>query len=220
MCPQGTRWRGRAQSFQLLCARTCRLHSRFVSTAGRALLYDLHPYLWDIRNMLLAACAFVLWLGTCLMPALASPGSPHHSFPNPAVWECQDPAALGCTCVRSLEIHWFPSKEVKVAGTHSEIWGSSVQLEVPGSLLGAHFPLTLFLLLPLVLCSPAPLLLQMVTSSATLTPRAPGGTALAVSTGTALAHPPGWGSGCCPPSPPAPQQQPALTIRLPFPTLC
>ncbi|XP_053831871.1 protein O-GlcNAcase-like isoform X2 [Vidua macroura] len=58
----GTRWRGRAQSFQLLCARTCRLHSRFVSTAGRALLYDLHPYLWDIRNMLLAASAFVLWL--------------------------------------------------------------------------------------------------------------------------------------------------------------
>ncbi|NXP60069.1 OGA GlcNAcase, partial [Chloropsis cyanopogon] len=59
----GTRWRGRAQSFQLLCARTCRLHSRFVSAAGRALLYELHPYLWDIRNMLLAAGAFVLWLG-------------------------------------------------------------------------------------------------------------------------------------------------------------
>uniref|UniRef100_A0A8C0U8Q5 Protein O-GlcNAcase-like n=1 Tax=Cyanistes caeruleus TaxID=156563 RepID=A0A8C0U8Q5_CYACU len=58
----GTRWRGRAQSFQLLCSRMCRLHSRFVSTASRALLYDLHPYLWDIRNMLLAASAFVLWL--------------------------------------------------------------------------------------------------------------------------------------------------------------
>ncbi|NXV74847.1 OGA GlcNAcase, partial [Atlantisia rogersi] len=56
-------WRGRAQSFQLLCAETCRLHSRFVSSAGRALLYDLHPYLWDIRNMLLAASAFILWLG-------------------------------------------------------------------------------------------------------------------------------------------------------------
>ncbi|NWY37339.1 OGA GlcNAcase, partial [Sylvia atricapilla] len=59
----GTRWRGRAHSFQLLCERTCRLHSRLVSTAGRALLYDLHPYLWDIRNLLLAASAFVLWLG-------------------------------------------------------------------------------------------------------------------------------------------------------------
>ncbi|XP_063257416.1 protein O-GlcNAcase-like isoform X2 [Prinia subflava] len=58
----GAWWRGRAQSFQLLCARTCRLHSRLVSTAGRALLYDLHPYLWDIRNLLLAASAFVLWL--------------------------------------------------------------------------------------------------------------------------------------------------------------
>ncbi|NXK16777.1 OGA GlcNAcase, partial [Arenaria interpres] len=60
---EGTRWRSRAQSFQLLCAQTCRLHSHFVSSAGRALLYDLHPYLWDIRNMLLAASAFVLWLG-------------------------------------------------------------------------------------------------------------------------------------------------------------
>ncbi|NXG59642.1 OGA GlcNAcase, partial [Hemiprocne comata] len=59
----GTRWRGRAQAFQLLCAQTCHLHSRFVSSAGRALLYDLHPYLWDIRNILLAAGAFVLWLG-------------------------------------------------------------------------------------------------------------------------------------------------------------
>uniref|UniRef100_A0A8C3RAS4 GH84 domain-containing protein n=1 Tax=Cyanoderma ruficeps TaxID=181631 RepID=A0A8C3RAS4_9PASS len=63
----GKRWRGRAQSFQLLCERTCRLHSRLVSTAGRALLYDLHPYLWDIRNLLLAASAFVVWLGRWLM---------------------------------------------------------------------------------------------------------------------------------------------------------
>ncbi|NWX13980.1 OGA GlcNAcase, partial [Aegotheles bennettii] len=60
---RGTQWRSRAQSFQLLCAQMCRLHSRFVSSARRALLYDLHPYLWDIRNMLLAASAFVLWLG-------------------------------------------------------------------------------------------------------------------------------------------------------------
>ncbi|NXF71123.1 OGA GlcNAcase, partial [Sclerurus mexicanus] len=60
---EGAWWRGRAQSFQLLCTQTCRLHSRFVSAASQALLYDLHPYLWDIRNMLLAASAFILWLG-------------------------------------------------------------------------------------------------------------------------------------------------------------
>ncbi|XP_074896374.1 protein O-GlcNAcase-like [Buteo buteo] len=58
----GTQWRGRAQSFQMLCSQTCRLHSHFVSSTGQALLYDLHPYLWDIRNMLLAASAFILWL--------------------------------------------------------------------------------------------------------------------------------------------------------------
>ncbi|XP_040555064.1 protein O-GlcNAcase isoform X6 [Gallus gallus] len=55
-------WRSRARSFQQLCAQTCCLHSRFVHSAGQALLYDLHPYLWDIRNLLLAASAFVLWL--------------------------------------------------------------------------------------------------------------------------------------------------------------
>ncbi|NWI52260.1 OGA GlcNAcase, partial [Calyptomena viridis] len=71
--PQGTRWRGRAQSFQLLCAQMCRLHSRFVSAAGRALLYDLHPYLWDIRNMLLAASAFLLVHLTCVC-VLLPPG--------------------------------------------------------------------------------------------------------------------------------------------------
>lgn len=97
MCPQGTRWRGRAQSFQLLCARTCRLHSRFVSTAGRALLYDLHPYLWDIRNMLLAASAFVLWLGTWLMPALPAPCQPPSHPSKPSCVGVQDPAALGHT---------------------------------------------------------------------------------------------------------------------------
>ncbi|NXX80067.1 OGA GlcNAcase, partial [Urocolius indicus] len=63
------RWRGQARCFGLLCARVCCLHSRFVRGAGRALLYDLHPYLWDIRNLLLAAGAFVLWLGCQSVPA-------------------------------------------------------------------------------------------------------------------------------------------------------
>ncbi|XP_050176950.1 protein O-GlcNAcase-like isoform X4 [Myiozetetes cayanensis] len=89
----GARWRGRAQSFQLLCAQTCRLHSRFVSAASRALLYDLHPYLWDIRNMLLAASAFVLWLDGHL---LCDPG-PKGTWGNCFGW-CQSitaPVLLG-----------------------------------------------------------------------------------------------------------------------------
>ncbi|XP_064509770.1 protein O-GlcNAcase-like isoform X6 [Pseudopipra pipra] len=89
----GARWRGRARSFQLLCAETCRLHSRFAGAASRALLYDLHPYLWDIRNMLLAASAFVLWLDGHL---LCDPG-PKGTWGNCFGW-CQSitaPILLG-----------------------------------------------------------------------------------------------------------------------------
>ncbi|KAM9580290.1 protein O-GlcNAcase-like [Guaruba guarouba] len=68
----GQCWRGRAQSFTRLCAQTCCLHTRLVGAAGRALLYDLHPYLWDIRNVLLAASAFVQWLDGHL---LCEPGT-------------------------------------------------------------------------------------------------------------------------------------------------
>ncbi|XP_021238206.1 protein O-GlcNAcase-like isoform X6 [Numida meleagris] len=70
-------WRSRARSFQQLCAQTCCLHSRFVRSAGQALLYDLHPYLWDIRNLLLAASAFVLWLEmatSCVTLTTRAPG--------------------------------------------------------------------------------------------------------------------------------------------------
>uniref|UniRef100_A0A8B9FCC6 GH84 domain-containing protein n=1 Tax=Amazona collaria TaxID=241587 RepID=A0A8B9FCC6_9PSIT len=65
----GRCWRGRARSFRRLCAQTCCLHTRLVGAAGRALLYDLHPYLWAIRNVLLAASAFVQWLGCQSIPA-------------------------------------------------------------------------------------------------------------------------------------------------------
>uniref|UniRef100_A0A8B9PQ32 protein O-GlcNAcase n=1 Tax=Apteryx owenii TaxID=8824 RepID=A0A8B9PQ32_APTOW len=89
--PAGERWRGRARTFQLLCAETCRLHGRFVRCAGRSLLYDLHPYLWDVRNVLLAASAFVRWLGTwliprgTLVPPPQRPPLPHGPSPSQAL---------------------------------------------------------------------------------------------------------------------------------------
>uniref|UniRef100_A0A7M4FY65 protein O-GlcNAcase n=1 Tax=Crocodylus porosus TaxID=8502 RepID=A0A7M4FY65_CROPO len=56
-------WQHRAWAFQQLCTRICCLHGRFVSCASRALCYDLHRYLWDLRTVVLAAHAFALWLG-------------------------------------------------------------------------------------------------------------------------------------------------------------
>ncbi|XP_059577174.1 protein O-GlcNAcase isoform X4 [Alligator mississippiensis] len=55
-------WQCRAEAFQQLCSRICHLHGRFVSCASRALRYDLHRYLWDLRTVVLAARAFALWM--------------------------------------------------------------------------------------------------------------------------------------------------------------
>lgn len=51
-----------------------------------------------------------------------------------------------------------PQRRGRCLGSIPKIWGFSVQMVVPGSLLGAHLPLTAFLVLPRVLCSPPRLL--------------------------------------------------------------
>lgn len=56
-------WRGRATGFMTLCDEIAQLHCSVVGGANRAVLYDLYPYVWDLRNMALVAKAFVYWLG-------------------------------------------------------------------------------------------------------------------------------------------------------------
>ena len=34
-----------------------------MNSVNRAVLYDLYPYVWDLRNTLLVAKAFISWLG-------------------------------------------------------------------------------------------------------------------------------------------------------------
>nr|XP_057923922.1 protein O-GlcNAcase [Doryrhamphus excisus]XP_057923923.1 protein O-GlcNAcase [Doryrhamphus excisus] len=55
-------WRGRASGFLSLCEDIAQLHCSVVGGANRAVLYDLYPYVWDLRNMALVAKAFVCWL--------------------------------------------------------------------------------------------------------------------------------------------------------------
>uniref|UniRef100_A0A8C9U1L0 Si:dkey-183c6.8 n=1 Tax=Scleropages formosus TaxID=113540 RepID=A0A8C9U1L0_SCLFO len=56
-------WRLRASSFQAACEEIARLHGSVVNSVNRAFLYDLYPYVWDLRNTALVAKAFVTWLG-------------------------------------------------------------------------------------------------------------------------------------------------------------
>uniref|UniRef100_A0A8P4GET5 Si:dkey-183c6.8 n=1 Tax=Dicentrarchus labrax TaxID=13489 RepID=A0A8P4GET5_DICLA len=56
-------WRGRASRFMSLCEDIAQLHCSVVGGANRAVLYDLYPYVWDLRNMALVAKAFICWLG-------------------------------------------------------------------------------------------------------------------------------------------------------------
>ncbi|XP_043548266.1 protein O-GlcNAcase isoform X3 [Chiloscyllium plagiosum] len=59
---KGEEWRARASAFQLACDRIDQLFRQFMSSSNRAIVYDLYPYLWDIRNTLVVAKAFVMWL--------------------------------------------------------------------------------------------------------------------------------------------------------------
>ncbi|XP_008434184.1 protein O-GlcNAcase [Poecilia reticulata] len=55
-------WRGRAARFLSLCEDIAQLHCSVVGGANRAVLYDLYPYVWDLRNTALVAKAFICWL--------------------------------------------------------------------------------------------------------------------------------------------------------------
>uniref|UniRef100_A0A4W5PA89 protein O-GlcNAcase n=1 Tax=Hucho hucho TaxID=62062 RepID=A0A4W5PA89_9TELE len=56
-------WRGRAAGFLGVCEEIAALHSSVVSGVSKAVLYDLYPYVWDLRNTALVVKAFICWLG-------------------------------------------------------------------------------------------------------------------------------------------------------------
>ena len=60
---QAEEWRGRAAGFLGVCEEIAALHSSVVSGVSKAVLYDLYPYVWDLRNTALVAKAFICWLG-------------------------------------------------------------------------------------------------------------------------------------------------------------
>ncbi|XP_030046727.1 protein O-GlcNAcase isoform X4 [Microcaecilia unicolor] len=72
---KGEEWRSQAYKFQLQCEKIVHLHGRFMKSANRALLYDLYPYISDIRNMVLIISAFIRWLDGRILSEQDSLGS-------------------------------------------------------------------------------------------------------------------------------------------------
>ncbi|KAM4537405.1 protein O-GlcNAcase [Odontesthes bonariensis] len=73
-------WRGRASRFLSLCEDIAQLHCSVVGGANRAVLYDLYPYVWDLRNTALLAKAFICWLDGRVLSDSSALGSWRNCF--------------------------------------------------------------------------------------------------------------------------------------------
>ncbi|XP_071389073.1 protein O-GlcNAcase [Centroberyx affinis] len=73
-------WRGRASRFMSLCEEIAELHCSVVGGANRAVLYDLYPYVWDLRNTALVAKAFIYWLDGRVLSDSSTLGSWRNCF--------------------------------------------------------------------------------------------------------------------------------------------
>lgn len=56
-------WRKRASKFDQMTQAVGRLFARLTFVPNRALLYDLYPYLWDIKGVISLLNSYVKWIG-------------------------------------------------------------------------------------------------------------------------------------------------------------
>ncbi|XP_068710020.1 protein O-GlcNAcase-like [Montipora foliosa] len=59
-----TEWTEKAEKFHEICRSVEEMFVRLTETSNRALLYDLYPYVWDVKEVLLLLDTFVNWLST------------------------------------------------------------------------------------------------------------------------------------------------------------
>lgn len=57
-------WTERAEKFHEICRSVGEMFVRLTETSNRALLYDLYPYVWDVKEVLQLLDTFVNWLST------------------------------------------------------------------------------------------------------------------------------------------------------------
>ncbi|XP_069610167.1 protein O-GlcNAcase [Ranitomeya imitator] len=58
-----TEWRERASKFDEMCSVVLSMFTRLSNSPNRTILYDLYPYVWDIKSIISMVKSFVQWLG-------------------------------------------------------------------------------------------------------------------------------------------------------------
>lgn len=56
-------WRARAEKFEEMCCSVIHMFTRLSNSANRTILFDLYPYIWDIKSIISMVKSFVQWLG-------------------------------------------------------------------------------------------------------------------------------------------------------------
>ncbi|XP_068597335.1 protein O-GlcNAcase [Brachionichthys hirsutus] len=60
---KATEWQSRAETFEEMCCSVIQMFTRLSNSANRTILYDLYPYIWDIKSIVSMVKSFVQWLG-------------------------------------------------------------------------------------------------------------------------------------------------------------
>jgi hypothetical protein len=56
-------WKEKATKFDTFVKQLCVMCDRLFKIPNRSLLYDLYPYMWDMRGVLCLLNSFIKWLG-------------------------------------------------------------------------------------------------------------------------------------------------------------
>ena len=59
-----TEWNDRASNFHDICKSVGEMFVRLTETTNRALLYDLYPYVWDVKEVIQLLDTFIAWLSS------------------------------------------------------------------------------------------------------------------------------------------------------------
>ncbi|XP_062927489.1 protein O-GlcNAcase isoform X2 [Mobula hypostoma] len=57
------KWHIRATKFEEMCCNVMQMFTRLANCENRSILYDLYPYVWDIKGVVSMVKSFVQWLG-------------------------------------------------------------------------------------------------------------------------------------------------------------